>query len=301
MGSAWRRSTRGRWRAADRPGLYICGEVLDAFGPIGGYNFLWAWATGRAAGIAAARGAIVTAGAGGQALAAGCAGGVSRCSTGPLQRVILPVPHRPSSAFMPHSRPLRLSFACALLALAGVVGRVAAQAPATTPARLTLGGPAAVGPNRGPAGPLPRRAGGAGADALRGERPGGLLPVEGRDAPLRGALRTPRDGRGDPARLRRRDRPVARQGGRQHPRATARAAPSGLPGLAGGSPPRARAGGPADGAAGHRDRLPLRVPRHAAHASRRSPGSSTAVPTARCARRPSGRGRRSPRTPARRW
>jgi predicted Rossmann fold flavoprotein len=37
------------------PGLFICGEVLDAFGPIGGYNFLWAWATGRAAGAAAAR------------------------------------------------------------------------------------------------------------------------------------------------------------------------------------------------------------------------------------------------------
>ena len=36
-----------------RPGLYLCGEVLDAFGPIGGYNFLWAWATGRAAGRAA--------------------------------------------------------------------------------------------------------------------------------------------------------------------------------------------------------------------------------------------------------
>ncbi len=35
------------------PGLYICGEVLDAFGPIGGYNFLWAWATGRAAGVGA--------------------------------------------------------------------------------------------------------------------------------------------------------------------------------------------------------------------------------------------------------
>jgi len=33
-----------------RPGLYFCGEVLDAFGPIGGHNFLWAWATGRAAG-----------------------------------------------------------------------------------------------------------------------------------------------------------------------------------------------------------------------------------------------------------
>ena len=29
-------------------------EMLDAFGPIGGYNFLWAWATGRAAGLGAA-------------------------------------------------------------------------------------------------------------------------------------------------------------------------------------------------------------------------------------------------------
>jgi predicted Rossmann fold flavoprotein len=36
------------------PGLFVCGEVLDAFGPIGGYNFLWAWATGRSAGLAAA-------------------------------------------------------------------------------------------------------------------------------------------------------------------------------------------------------------------------------------------------------
>ena len=35
-------------------GLFICGEVLDAFGPVGGYNFLWAWATGRSAGIGAA-------------------------------------------------------------------------------------------------------------------------------------------------------------------------------------------------------------------------------------------------------
>ncbi|HEX2093238.1 MAG TPA: aminoacetone oxidase family FAD-binding enzyme [Longimicrobiaceae bacterium] len=37
------------------PGLFLCGEILDAFGPIGGYNFLWAWATGRAAGMGAAR------------------------------------------------------------------------------------------------------------------------------------------------------------------------------------------------------------------------------------------------------
>jgi predicted flavoprotein YhiN len=36
------------------PGLFLCGEILDAFGPIGGYNFAWAWATGRAAGLGAA-------------------------------------------------------------------------------------------------------------------------------------------------------------------------------------------------------------------------------------------------------
>lgn len=38
------------------PGLHLCGEILDAFGPIGGHNFLWAWATGRAAGTHAAAG-----------------------------------------------------------------------------------------------------------------------------------------------------------------------------------------------------------------------------------------------------
>jgi predicted Rossmann fold flavoprotein len=34
-------------------GLFLCGEMLDAFGPIGGHNFAWAWATGRAAGLGA--------------------------------------------------------------------------------------------------------------------------------------------------------------------------------------------------------------------------------------------------------
>jgi len=37
-------------------GLFLCGEMLDAFGPIGGYNLLWAWVTGRAAGAAAGAG-----------------------------------------------------------------------------------------------------------------------------------------------------------------------------------------------------------------------------------------------------
>ncbi len=38
------------------PGLHFAGEVLDAFGPIGGYNFAWAWATGRLAGLAGRNG-----------------------------------------------------------------------------------------------------------------------------------------------------------------------------------------------------------------------------------------------------
>lgn len=36
------------------PGLHLCGEMLDVVGRIGGYNFLWAWVTGRKAGEGAA-------------------------------------------------------------------------------------------------------------------------------------------------------------------------------------------------------------------------------------------------------
>lgn len=36
------------------PGLFLCGEILDADGRIGGFNFQWAWATGHLAGVAAA-------------------------------------------------------------------------------------------------------------------------------------------------------------------------------------------------------------------------------------------------------
>ena len=35
------------------PGLYFIGEVVDVTGWLGGYNFQWAWASGRAAGLAA--------------------------------------------------------------------------------------------------------------------------------------------------------------------------------------------------------------------------------------------------------
>jgi predicted Rossmann fold flavoprotein len=33
--------------------LYLCGEILDVDGRIGGFNFQWAWASGRAAGMGA--------------------------------------------------------------------------------------------------------------------------------------------------------------------------------------------------------------------------------------------------------
>jgi len=36
-------------------GLYLCGEILDVDGRIGGYNFQWAWASGRLAGVNTAR------------------------------------------------------------------------------------------------------------------------------------------------------------------------------------------------------------------------------------------------------
>ena len=36
------------------PGLHLCGEICDVFGRIGGFNFYWAWVSGRAAGLGAA-------------------------------------------------------------------------------------------------------------------------------------------------------------------------------------------------------------------------------------------------------
>jgi len=38
--------------AAKVPGLYAIGEAVDVTGWLGGYNFQWAWASGRAAGNA---------------------------------------------------------------------------------------------------------------------------------------------------------------------------------------------------------------------------------------------------------
>lgn len=37
------------------PGVFFCGEVCDVFGRIGGFNFLWAWTSGRLAGLSAAK------------------------------------------------------------------------------------------------------------------------------------------------------------------------------------------------------------------------------------------------------
>lgn len=38
------------------PGLFLCGEILDVDGRLGGFNFQWAWSSGHVAGAAAARG-----------------------------------------------------------------------------------------------------------------------------------------------------------------------------------------------------------------------------------------------------
>ncbi len=37
-----------------QPGLYICGEICDVDGRIGGFNFQWAWSSGYVAGVGAA-------------------------------------------------------------------------------------------------------------------------------------------------------------------------------------------------------------------------------------------------------
>ena len=37
------------------PGLHFAGEVIDVTGRIGGFNFLWAWVSGRKVGLAVAR------------------------------------------------------------------------------------------------------------------------------------------------------------------------------------------------------------------------------------------------------
>jgi len=39
------------------PGLFLCGEILDVEGRLGGFNFQWAWSSGTVAGRAAARAA----------------------------------------------------------------------------------------------------------------------------------------------------------------------------------------------------------------------------------------------------
>jgi hypothetical protein len=40
------------------PGLYLCGEILDVEGRLGGFNFQWAWSSGTVAGRAAGKAAL---------------------------------------------------------------------------------------------------------------------------------------------------------------------------------------------------------------------------------------------------
>jgi predicted Rossmann fold flavoprotein len=46
-----------RMESRRHPGLFLCGEICDVDGRIGGFNFQWAWASGFLAGRGAARGA----------------------------------------------------------------------------------------------------------------------------------------------------------------------------------------------------------------------------------------------------
>jgi predicted flavoprotein YhiN len=36
------------------PGVYLCGELLDVEGRLGGFNFQWSWSSGTVAGRASA-------------------------------------------------------------------------------------------------------------------------------------------------------------------------------------------------------------------------------------------------------
>ena len=36
------------------PGLFLCGEILDVDGRLGGFNFQWSWSSGTVSGRAAA-------------------------------------------------------------------------------------------------------------------------------------------------------------------------------------------------------------------------------------------------------
>jgi hypothetical protein len=39
------------------PGLFLCGEICDVDGRIGGFNFQWAWSSGYVVGVSLARAA----------------------------------------------------------------------------------------------------------------------------------------------------------------------------------------------------------------------------------------------------
>lgn len=52
--SFWQKLWRKGSTTLGLQGVHICGELLDVFGRIGGFNFYWAFVTGRLAGLAAA-------------------------------------------------------------------------------------------------------------------------------------------------------------------------------------------------------------------------------------------------------
>jgi predicted flavoprotein YhiN len=53
----------GTMQSRKMPGVHLCGELCDVHGRIGGFNFFWAWCSGRLAGLGAAAAAAGAAGA----------------------------------------------------------------------------------------------------------------------------------------------------------------------------------------------------------------------------------------------
>src|SRR5262249_42303521 len=45
----------GTLESRKAPGIFLCGEILDVEGRLGGFNFQWAWSSGTVAGRSAAR------------------------------------------------------------------------------------------------------------------------------------------------------------------------------------------------------------------------------------------------------
>ncbi|KAG2490098.1 hypothetical protein HYH03_011404 [Edaphochlamys debaryana] len=115
------------------PGLFLCGECLDVFGRIGGFNFYWAWVTGRLAGVGAAQGGLHPKRASRQAKAAGALVSPEGCS-GSLYTEAQPAAKgAPAAAARQHAAPVATEAGAGAEALAGKAHAGSAHAASVVP------------------------------------------------------------------------------------------------------------------------------------------------------------------------